>query len=123
MLDLTPILAAVLPIVLPPLIGTVVVFAKKEEAKLPTNLQPIIESLATQAVNSAEQSLFGQPGNIKFDSAASWLADALKRYGVSLTSGEIKSAVESAVYSLNESQGKQPQLATAPVAPTAPAGK
>ena len=45
MLDLTPILAAVLPIVLPPLIGTVVVFAKKEEAKLPTNLQPIIEQL------------------------------------------------------------------------------
>jgi hypothetical protein len=49
-------------------------------------------------------------------SAASWLADAAKRFGIALTSSEIKSFIEAAVYDLNVAQGKK----VAPPAVTTP---
>ncbi len=115
---LNSILLAVLPIILPPLVGAVGVFYKQAVSKLPANLQPIISELAGQAVAASEQSLSGQPGATKFAAASTWLSGALSRYGITLSASEIKSFIEEAVYDLKQSMPSAPAVvpAAAPVA-------
>jgi excinuclease UvrABC helicase subunit UvrB len=103
-MDFNQVLALVLPLVLPPLIGAVGVFFKKEEAKLPQNLQPVISSLASQAVNATEQCLTGATSSGKFAAAANFLSKSLSRFGVVLTPDEMKSVIEQAVFVMKQSQ-------------------
>jgi hypothetical protein len=112
-MDINQILALVLPLILPPLIGAVTVFAKGQIAKLPANVQPVVSSLASQAVAAVEQTMQGQAGSAKFSAASYFLSASLKRIGVTLDPNEIKTVIEEAVYYLNQSQGKSP-VAAAP---------
>jgi hypothetical protein len=110
-MDINQILLLVLPIILPPLVGAVTVFAKGEIAKLPANIQPTVNSLAAQAVSAVEQTMQGQEGSAKFSAASYFLSSSLKRIGVTLDPNEIKTVIEDAVYALNLSQGKTPTAA------------
>ena len=101
---LNSILLAVLPIILPPLVGAVGVFYKQAVSKLPANLQPIISELASQAVAAAEQHLADSNGATKYDAASAWLSASLGRFGVKLSVDELRSAIEEAVYYLNQGQ-------------------
>jgi LL-H family phage holin len=107
-MDINQILAIVLPIVLPPLVGAVTLFYKKEIAKLPANIQPIIDTLANQAVSAAEQSLSGAAGEAKFAAASNWLVASLSHYGVKLSDTQVKSALEQAVYYLKLNKAEAP---------------
>jgi hypothetical protein len=113
-MDVNQILAVVLPLVLPPLIGAVTLFVKGEIAKLPGNIEPVVSSLAGQAVAAVEQTMQGTAGDAKFAAASYYLSASLKRIGISLDPNEIKSVIEEAVYYLNQAQGKSPVAAAAP---------
>ena len=105
---LGPVFLGLIPVVFPFLVSGAAILFKRFDAKLPANVQPVVSSLASQAVAAAEQSLKGQAGSAKFAAASTWLSAGLKSAGISLSSDEIKSVIEEAVYYLNQNQAQAP---------------
>ena len=115
-MDFTTITTDLFPIVLPILVALVTVVGKYFWTRLPENQHAIILSVAQTAVQAVEQQHPNSLGSDKRVVAENIIVDILAAMHVKVAPALIDSAIESAVYVLNNQN-----TIYQPVPPTTPA--
>ncbi len=92
------ILLVVLPILLPPLVGAVVLFVKSQIARLPADLRVLVQSIVSTAVQAVEQTASNELNSAgKKQLAMEKVQITLAHYKINVPDGEISDLIEEAV--------------------------
>ncbi len=89
------VLLVVLPILLPPLVGAVVLFVKSQIARLPADLRVLVQAIVSTAVQAVEQTASNELNNAgKKELAMEKVKATLAHYKISVPDSEVSDLIE-----------------------------